>query len=76
MKRRATLLLIHILFTSFVNGFIHIMPFTKSKFPDLRNIVVEKPNSDFDGTNMKYDKLQNIYTSLYKKLIHNISTTL
>jgi len=57
MKRRATLLLIHILFTSFVNGFIHIMPFIKSKFPDLRNIVVEKPNSDFDGTSRYTDKV-------------------
>lgn len=36
----------------------------------IESIPIEKVNGLF---NMKYDKLQNLYTNLYKKLIHNIT---
>ena len=36
----------------------------------IESILLERVNGLF---NMKYDKIQNVYTSLYKKLIHNIS---
>jgi len=37
-------------------------------------IVESIPLNKVDGIfNMKYDKIQNVYTTLYKKLIHNIS---
>jgi phenylpropionate dioxygenase-like ring-hydroxylating dioxygenase large terminal subunit len=51
---------------------------TMSKTIIQDKIVIESiPLDKVDGLfNMKYDKLQNLYTSLYKKLIHNISTTL
>jgi len=37
-------------------------------------LVESIPLNKVDGCfNMKYDKIQNVYTSLYKKLVHNIS---
>lgn len=49
MTTRKVFILIPVLFTYFASGFIHILPFTKSKYPDLKNIIVEEPKSDFDG---------------------------